>query len=433
MVTCIGIRAEDKNEWERRVPLIPKHVAALCEQSDIEVAVQSSLIRAFDEDAYVAVGARLVDDLSSCPVIFAIKEIPLNLITPDTTYLFFSHTIKGQAYNMPMLRRLLELRCNLIDYEKIVDENGRRLVFFGNYAGMAGMIDTLWALGQRLAWEGLATPFADVRQTIHYADLAAAQDAICDVGQRIADEGLPASLTTLVCGFVGYGNVSSGAQAIYDLLPVCEIAPSELATLRDPDPHCVYKVVFREVDTVAPVASDADFALQDYYDHPEKYHSQFARYLPHLTMLINGIYWTARYPCLITKDDLKNLFARNPTPRLRVIGDVSCDVDGEIECNVRATNPGNPIYVYDPATGQARDGYQGQGVVVMAVDNLPGEVPCESSNAFSTALLPFVLEIAQADYTMPFEQCALSPTIKNAVITWHGELTPKYAYLEGFL
>ena len=433
MVACVGIRSEDKNQWERRTPLIPDHVKVLHDQYGIDVVLQPSPIRAFDAAAYAAVGERFQNDLSSCPVIFAIKEIPRDLIRPGITYLFFSHTIKGQAHNMPMLRRLLKLRCNLIDYEKIVDKNGRRLVFFGNYAGMAGMIDTMWALGQRLAWEGLPSPFADVRQTIHYANLAVAQDAIRDVGRRIADKGLPASLNPLVCGFAGYGNVSCGAQSIYDLLPVCEIAPSELANHHDPDPHCVYKVVFREADTVAPVAAGADFALQDYYDNPETYRSQFAQYLPYLTVLINGIYWTDRYPCLITKDDLKDLFARDSAPRLRVIGDVSCDVDGEIECNVRATNPGNPIYVYDPVTGQTRDGCQGRGIVVMAVDNLPGEMPCESSTAFSTALLPFVPEIARADYAVPFEQCVLSSAIKDAVITWHGALTPKYAYIEKFL
>ena len=429
----IGIRLEDKNVWERRTPLVPDHVAVLRDEFDIEVWVQSSPIRAFSAEAYTAAGARIVDDLSSCSVIFAVKEIPRDLLKPDTTYIFFSHTIKGQAHNMPMLERLLDLRCTLIDYEKIVDENGRRRVFFGKYAGVAGMVDTLWALGQRLAWEGWQTPFARVRQTIHYADLAEARDAIRDVGRRIADEGLPASLTPLICGFAGYGNVSSGAQSIYDLLPVREIAPADLETFRERDPHRVYKVVFREEDMVAPIASEGVFDLQDYYDHPEKYRSQFERYVPHLTVLVNGIYWTERYPRLITKRYLTELFAQSDKPRLHVIGDVSCDEEGAIECNVRATDPGNPIYVYNPATGQTRDGYRGAGVVVLAVDNLPGELPRESSTSFSTALMPFVPEIAQADYDVPFEQCSLSPAIKNAVIAWRGQLAPDYEYIAQFM
>jgi saccharopine dehydrogenase (NAD+, L-lysine-forming) len=163
MNACFGIRLEDKNEWERRTPLIPAHVKELREKHGLEVYVQSSPIRAFGHQEYEQAGARIVEDLTACPLILAIKEIPPQLFEKDKTYVFFSHTIKGQAFNMPMLQRLLDLGCQLIDYEKIVDERGRRQVFFGNYAGLAGMIDTLWALGQRLAWEKIDTPFSHLR------------------------------------------------------------------------------------------------------------------------------------------------------------------------------------------------------------------------------------------------------------------------------
>jgi alanine dehydrogenase len=442
MSAHIGIRLEDKNEWERRTPLIPAHVQELKEEHGIEVCVQSSPIRAFSGEEYKQAGATVMEDPSECPVILAIKEIPLELLEEGKTYIFFSHTIKGQKDNMPMLQRLLDLGCQLIDYEKIVDENGRRLVFFGNYAGLAGMIDALWALGQRLAWEGIETPFSQVRQTHQYNTLEGAKAAIREVGQRIADEGLPQSLTPFICGFAGYGNVSRGAQEIYDLLPVREITPADLPTNKPsnqptnqptPDPHHVYKVVFKEQDMVEPIVEGTPFQLQDYYDHPEKYRPQFERYVPHLTLLINGIYWSARYPRLVTRRFLKELFSQHEGPRLRVIGDISCDVEGAIECNLRATTPGDPIYVYDPLTGQTHDGHQGRGVVVLAVDNLPCELPRESSTHFSTTLMPFVPEIAQADYSAPFDQCALSPTIKRAVIAWHGQLTPDYGYIEKFL
>lgn len=434
----VGIRLEDKNEWERRTPLIPAHVQELKEKHDIEVCVQSSPIRAFSREEYEQAGATVVEDLSECPVVLAIKEIPVELLEEGKTYIFFSHTIKGQKYNMPMLQRLLDLGCQLIDYEKIVAEDGRRLVFFGNYAGLAGMIDTLWALGQRLTWEGIDTPFAQLRQTHQYDTLEEAQAAIREVGQRIAADGLPQPLTPFICGFAGYGNVSRGAQEIYDLLPVREIPPADLPTNQPtnqlpPDPHRVYKVVFKERDMVEPIAEGTPFQLQDYYDHPEKYRPQFERYVPDLTLLINGIYWSDRYPRLVTRRFLKELFSQSARPRLRVIGDISCDVDGAIECNLRATTPGDPIYVYDPITEQIHDGHQGRGVVVLAVDNLPCELPRESSTHFSTTLMPFAPEIAQADYSVPFDQCALSPTIKRAVIAWHGQLTPDYRYIEEFL
>lgn len=433
MTPCIGIRLEDKNEWERRAPLVPEHVKTLVHEHGIQVYVQASPIRAFSAQEYEQAGATVVQDIPDCPVILAVKEIPQELFEPGKTYIFFSHTIKGQKYNMPMLQRLLDLGCTLIDYEKITDEKGRRLVYFGNYAGLAGMLDTLWALGQRLAWEGTETPFTHIRPARTYANLDEAKAAVRQVGEQIASQGLPAALAPLVCGFAGYGNVSRGAQEIFDLLPVRQIAPSELAELDDPDPHHLYKVVFKEADMVEPVNEDAPFELQDYYDHPEKYRGRFETYVPYLTVLVNGIYWTARYPRLVTRAYLKELFSQPQAPKLRVIGDISCDTEGAIECNLHSTTPGDPIYVYDPLTGETHAGHEGRGVVVLAVDNLPCELPRESSTHFSETLLPFVPEIARADYAVPFEQSDLSPTLKRAVIVWRGELTPDYRYLEAYL
>jgi len=150
----IGIRREDKNRWERRVPLIPKHVKELIESHGIDVTLQPSSIRIFSDEEYLQAGAKIQEDLSACHIIFAVKEIPADFFQPGKTYVFFSHTIKGQKKNMPMLKRMMELGCNLIDYEKVIDEKGRRLIFFGRHAGLAGMIDTLWALERRLTWEG---------------------------------------------------------------------------------------------------------------------------------------------------------------------------------------------------------------------------------------------------------------------------------------
>jgi alpha-aminoadipic semialdehyde synthase len=436
MAARIGIRIEDKNEWERRTPLIPAHIKELNDKHGVEVWVQASPIRAYTQDEYTQAGVKVVDDLSDCPVVLAIKEIPLELFQPGKTYIFFSHTIKGQKHNMPMLQRLLDLDCQLLDYEKITDKNERRLVFFGNYAGLAGMIDTLWALGQRLAWENTETPFSEISQTHRYSTLDDAKAAIRDVGQQIAQKGLPQHITPMICGFAGYGNVSRGAQEIFDLLPFEEIPPAELAAFserRDHSSHLVYKTVFREQDMVEPRAPHSAFHLQDYYDHPEKYRSKFKGYLPFLTLLVNGIYWSPRYPRLVTRRHLDELFNSIQQPRLRIIGDISCDVQGAIECNLRATNPGNPIYVYDPLTERAQDGYQGRGVVVLAVDNLPCELPRESSAHFSTTLMPFIPEIAQADYNAPLEQCGLSPTLQRAVIAWRGQLTPDFGYLEEHL
>jgi len=433
MSVCIGIRREDKSIWERRVPIIPQHVRQLQEEHGIEVWVQPSEIRVFRDEEFAQAGARVEEDISPCPVVFAVKEIPAHFFQPGHTYVFFAHVIKGQPYNMPMLRRMLELGCQLIDYEKVTDERGRRLIFFGRHAGLAGMIDTLWALGQRLNLEGIPNPFSDLCQTYHYGSLAEAKAAVSALGERIAREGLPEQITPLICGFAGYGNVFRGANEIIELLPVREIQPHEVATVAlssDYARDVIYKVVFKEEHTVEPISPEHRFDLQDYYDHPEKYRSCFHTYLPYLTVIVNCVYWEAKYPRLVTKADLKRLYGGPEPPRLRVIGDISCDIEGAMECTVKCTEPGDPVFVYDPFEDRAIDGFEGQGPVVLAVDILPSELPRDASEYFSGVLMKYVPAIAQADYAAPFEELALPPEIKRAVIVHQGELTPNYRYLE---
>ncbi|UCH71686.1 MAG: hypothetical protein JSW62_04620, partial [Thermoplasmatales archaeon] len=272
----LGIRREDKNKWERRVPIIPGHVKELKEKHGIETIVQPSSIRIFTDKEYESTGAIINDDMSTSSVVFAVKEIPIKFLQEGKTYVFFSHTIKGQRYNMPMLKKMMELGCNLIDYEKITDEWGRRLVFFGKFAGLAGMIDTLWAFGQRMKWNGINTPFSEIKQTIHYDDLSEAKEHLKKIGDKIKYEGLPESLTPFVVGFAGYGNVSSGAQEILDILPVKEIRPKQLEAIHENFSNKIlYKVIFKEEDMVEPVSSEEEFNLQEYYDQPHLYRSIF--------------------------------------------------------------------------------------------------------------------------------------------------------------
>ncbi len=432
MAKCLGIRREDKSIWERRVPVVPEDIPPLRETHGFEVVVQPSAIRVFSESEFRDAGARVDEDLSPCDVVIAVKEVPPHLILPGKTYIFFAHVIKGQPYNMPMLRRLLELGCTLIDYEKVTDEKGRRLIFFGRHAGQAGMLDTLWALGRRLEWEGFDTPFSLIEQAHAYSDLASAKAAVREAGARIRRDGLPRELVPLVVGFSGYGNVSQGAQDVFDELPFVDVAPAELAALfaGESDPHTLYKVVFKEEHMVEPVSPTDSFDLQDYYQHPEKYRSCFDDHLPYLTVLVNGIYWDKRYPRLVTKAYLREHLAEL---RLRVIGDISCDIEGSVECTVRSTDPGNPVYVYNPYTETTVDGYEGEGVVILAVDILPSELPREASLYFSRVLRDFLPAIVAADYTVPFEQLALPPEIKRAVIVYQGKLTPDYEYIGEYL
>jgi saccharopine dehydrogenase (NAD+, L-lysine-forming) len=436
MKYLIGIRREDKNKWERRAPLIPEDVKELKENHKIDVILQPSPIRIFSDDDYLKAGAKIQEDLSGCPIVFAVKEMPINFFQPERTYVFFAHVIKGQKHNMPMLEKMMELKCNLIEYEKVVDEKGRRLIFFGRHAGLAGMIDTLWVLGKRLTLEGIPNPFSTIKNAYKYESLTEAKESIAQTGEHIKKERLPKQLAPLIFGITGYGHVSAGAQEILDLLPYEQISPEEILPLLQQtklSESRIYKVVFKEEHLVEPVSSRDHFDLKDYYNHPQKYRSQFEKYIPHLTVLVNCIYWDERYPRLVTKKYLKSLHAVEKKPRLRIICDISCDIEGSIEATVKVTQPDNPCYVYHPATEEISDGYEGEGVVILAVDNLPCEISREASLDFSRVLMPFVPPIVKADLSVDFEQCDLPVSVKNGVVVYHGELTPDYRYLESFL
>jgi saccharopine dehydrogenase (NAD+, L-lysine-forming) len=434
MKPIIGIRREDKNVWERRVPLTPDHVRDLIEDFDVGVVVQPSEIRVYTAEEYESVGATVREDMTDCRAVFAVKELPIDFIQPEKTYVFFAHVIKGQPYNMAMLRRLLDYGCTVIDYELVTDDKGRRLIFFGRHAGLAGMVETLWAFGRRLEWEGVANPFSGIKRAWEYDGLDEIRTAVEAVGAKIKTERLPEGLRPLVFGFAGYGNVSQGAQEVLDYLPVTSVAPEDLEELMkraDYPGKTVYKVVFEERHMVRPAAPGAEFELQDYYDRPEKYGPNFEEYLPYVNVLVNCVYWDARYPRLITKEYLKENFPGKT--RLKVVGDISCDVEGAVEATVKTTTPGEPVFVYDPKTGEAADGVDGDGLVILAVDTLPAEIPREASEHFSAMLEPYVPAIARVDYDVPFGELALPPPIKRAVLAHRGALTEKFEYIMSLL
>jgi alpha-aminoadipic semialdehyde synthase len=431
----VGIRHEDKNRFERRAPLAPEHVRALVGEHGLEVWVETSPSRVFDDEAYRGAGARIVDDLSPCPVVLGVKEIPAAKLTAGTAYMYFAHVVKGQAHNMGMLATLLERGCHLIDHEKVADARGRRLIFFGHWAGVAGMIDTLWALGERLALEGIDSPLGKVRRAFQYASVADATGHLGTVGARLAAEGVPAALRPLVVGIAGYGNVSRGAQQMLDLLPVTELTPAALLatpveSLRRE--RRIVKVVFAEEHMAAPLAPGQPFVLCDYYDHPDRYQPSFAPYLDRLTVLVNCIYWDERYPRLLTRADVARLWAAGP-PALRVIGDISCDLAGAIEVTARTTTVDRPVFVHEPASGEARDGLEGAGPVVMAIDNLPCELPADATRSFGDTLVRFVPALARTDFRQRRDALGLPAELARALIVHQGELTADYAYLKEYL
>jgi len=431
----IGIRREGKNEWEARVPLIPTDVKKLAKNGK-EVFLQPSPIRIFSDQEYIDVGASISEDLSSCLAILAVKEVPISLIENNKTYVFFSHTIKGQDYNMPLLQKMIDNKTQLIDYERIVNEKGQRLIFFGRHAGLAGMIDSLWALGKRVESEGIKNPFSEINKTFEYRGLENAKREISKIADEIKRNGIPKETQPLVCGFSGYGNVSQGAQEIFDILPHREISPLELLSNKDSledSEHVLYKVVFKESDLVEPKKPDDNFELQDYYDNPKKYKSKFEQYIPKLTILMNCIYWDTPYPRLLTLGYLKKVWSESENQKLKVIGDISCDIDGAIQCTVKSTDPGTPVYVVNSIDLSVTDGVEGLGPVVMAVDNLPCELAEEASKSFSKVLVDFIPQLVRADYKVAFKDLKLPQELRRGLVLYRGKLTPEYKYLEKYL
>ncbi len=430
------IRAEDKNRWERRAPVVPADLAEILEATGAQAWVEKSDKRFFNADQYAAAGAVECEGMAEGDVILGVKEIPIEKLLAGKTYLFFSHTIKGQPDNMPLLQRIIDNGSTLIDYEKITDENGRRLIYFGPYAGDAGAIDILALMGEHWAAEGIDTPFAAVKRAHQYDSVKAAREHLTDIGRQIQRNGLPPQVSPFTVGILGYGNVSTGAQQIFDCLPTTRIAADEINAFVDRgrgDRHTVYLTVFKEQDLVKPMAAGATFDLQEYFDHPERYESRFERFLPSFTLLVNAVYWEKRYPKFVTWAGLKRLAESTPAVKLSGIADITCDTHGSIECNVKSTDSDMPAYRVDPVAGTTHDGHLGDGIVLLAVDNLPCELPNDSSSFFSHQLKPFVPGLLKADFGSTLESSGLPAEIKKAVIVYNGRLTRAYEYLNAHL
>jgi saccharopine dehydrogenase (NAD+, L-lysine-forming) len=436
MKNVIGIRRESVDATDRRAPLTPQQAQRLVRGQDIKVIVQPSRLRVFPDEDYEAAGAVISSDLSGCNVSFGLEGIPIEHISPGQVYCFFSRTVKAQRYNMPMLKHIIESRCTLLDYELVTNDSGKRLIFLGDFAGYAGMIDAFWALGRRLEIENIVNPFTSIKQAVHYDGLEAAKEAVRRLGHQIRAEGLPEEIAPVVCAFTGRGNASKGAQQIFNLLPAVELRPDDLPTLassRSYSRNAVYRVEFRKQHLYEPFDSDAAFDPETFDARPGSYREKFHRYAPFVTVLVNAIQWSPRYPRLLTREHMGELYASGEGRRLKVIADIACDIEGSIEFTVRHTNADNPVYVFEPLSSRDVTGFEGQGPVMLTVDKLPAELPREASESFGGALFGFIPALARADFSVPFEALSLPQPLRKAVIAHGGFLTEHFRYLNEYL
>jgi saccharopine dehydrogenase (NAD+, L-lysine forming) len=414
----IGIIREGKVPPDKRVPFTPLQVEEIEQRySQVKVICQESTIRCFKDDEYQALGTEVKADLHECDILMGIKEVPIENLIEGKTYLFFSHTIKKQPYNKKLLQAILKKKIRMIDYEVIKDKLGNRLVAFGRYAGIVGAYNGLWAYGKRFDAFSL-------RRAHECFD-------VNDLKLELRKVKLPAIKIILT----GAGRVGKGSMETLDTAGIRKVNPQDFLTKQFDGP------VFRKVNPQdfltkqfdGPVyvqLSSADyhtrkegghFNREEFHNYPERYNSRFADFTKVADVLMAGAYWNPGAPVLFTREKMLA-----PDFKIKIIADITCDIGGSIPSTKRASTILEPIYDYDPATDStqpplSKDTY----VTVMAVDNLPCELPRSASEEFGQDLinkvLPLLINTDEDDI------------IKRATLTENGHLTQHFQYLSDYV
>lgn len=451
MNNIIAIRREDlSKKGEKRVAVTPRLAKSIVEAGH-ELLVQPGIHptegvvkRTFDDSAYAAVGAKIGEDLGAARVVFGLKEIEKDKIQADKAYLCFSHTHKGQVKNKAMLKRFMDQRATLIDYELVCKANGARIITaFTYFAGYAGMIDTLWTVGRRYALRGISHPFSQVPQSIEKEDLGLIESMLREIGKEIEQNGTPESLPPFINLILGEGKTSTGSQRIYANLPVENIQADQLKDVfENGSRNKVYQCVLG-ISEMFKLKSDASvdhttynsWSVREkeshYFQHPGDFETNLDQFLPYSSILMNCILWGPEYPRTMSRAFTKTQWGISQT--LEAIGDITCDPEGSIEFS-KETWIDNPVFIYNPATNQSRDGFEGEGIAVMAVTNLPCEFSADASEQFSTDMEPVFNGILTANYDAAnIGESGLPKEVADATILWNGKLTEKYAYMAEYV
>ncbi|XP_028618405.1 alpha-aminoadipic semialdehyde synthase, mitochondrial [Grammomys surdaster] len=438
----MALRREDVNAWERRAPLAPKHIKGIT-QLGYKVLIQPSNRRAIHDKEYVRAGGILQEDITEACLILGVKRPPEEKLMSKKTYAFFSHTIKAQEANMSLLDEVLKQEIRLIDYEKMVDHRGSRIVAFGQWAGVAGMINILHGMGLRLLALGHHTPFMHLGMAHNYRNSSQAVQAVRDAGYEISLGLMPKSIGPLTFVFTGTGNVSKGAQEVFNELPCEYVEPHELREVsKTGDLRKVYGTVLSRHHHLVR-KTDGVYDPVEYEKYPERYTSRFnTEIAPYTTCLINGIYWEQNTPRLLTRQDAQSLLApvkSSVVPvegcpelphKLVAICDISADTGGSIDFMTECTTIEHPFCMYDADQHIIHDSVEGSGILMCSIDNLPAQLPIEATEYFGDMLYPYVEEMLLSDASQPLESQNFSPVVRDAVITSNGLLTDKYKYIQ---
>lgn len=394
-----GIIRERKTPPDRRVVFSPQKLQELNQHyPDCKIKVESSSIRIFPDEAYQKAGFEVTDDLSDCDVLLGVKEVPIEALVPNKKYFFFSHTIKEQPYNRDLLRAILNKNIELYDHETIVDERGNRLIGFGRYAGIVGAYNGFRALGLR---DGLfALPKVE-----SLPDYASVKKEL----SRIQLPNLKILLT-------GSGKVAYGAKEILDHLNLKKVTVENY--LSDNFDQPVYCMV--DVLDYNKRSDGKFFDKYDFYNNPTAYESDFMRFAKVSDYFIAGHFYGQDAPFLFTRED-----ARREDFNINLVADISCDIDGPVASTIRPSTIADPFYGYDPQTEQETAFDNPNAITVMAVDNLPCELPKDASEGFGEMFLKHVMPA--------FFNDDKAGILARAKMTDNCKLTERFSHLQDYI
>ena len=394
-----GIIKERKNPPDRRVVFTPSELLKLKElYPQAEIKVESSDIRVFKDEEYAALGFEVTQDVSDCDVLIGVKEVPVDALIPNKKYFFFSHTIKKQAYNRKLLIACLEKNIELIDHETIVDATNHRLIGFGRYAGIVGAYNGFRAFG--IKYDLFNLPKAET-----LPDKAA-------LIERLRRPMLPPIKIVLT----GHGKVGMGAKEILDAMKIKQVTPEDFLN------KTFDKPVYTQIDVLdynKRIDGEAASKL-DFYENPGEYESDFERFTKVADIFMAGHFYGNGAPVILTREMLNA-----PDNKIKVIADISCDVNGPIESTLRASTIAEPLYGYYPSEGTEVDINHPGAIVVMAVDNLPCELPKDASEGFGEMFLTHVIPA--------FYNGDKDGILQRAKITENGKLTERFQYLQDYV
>jgi alanine dehydrogenase len=395
----LGLIREGKLPPDHRVALTPKNCRDLLKKFPfLEIYIQPSKYRCCSANEYSNSGVHIREELNNCDILMGIKEVPITKLNSNKTYLFFSHTHKKQKHNRDLLKQLLVKKIEMIDYECMLDENGNKLVGFGRFAGIVGAHTTLWAWDKRNGKDQLKRAL-DCRG---YGDL-----------QGYYDDYKLGPVKIVV---TGNGRSANGAAEILKIAGVKEVSHEDFLNKKFKKPvytQLTTKDLYQHKDKKT-------YDQDEFYENPSDYESMFDPYVSKADIMIHAIYWDSRAPKLFTKERMKS-----DDFTIQLIGDIACDVNGAIPCTIKSTNSASPIYGYDPNKEILVEAFNESYVDVMAIDNLPNELPRDASNNFGQELVNSVFEELLNDKE--------SDMILNSTIVKEGELTKNYTYLEDFI